>query len=498
MPTVAPPTSQTELTRRSATQLAAAIRAGEVTSREVVDAHIALLDRVNPAINAIVADRYEAARAEADAADARIAAAAEGGAGAAGADGAGLPPLLGVPCTIKESLEVGGMPQSVGLVARRDHRCEADCVIVKRVRDAGAIVLGVTNISELTMWIESDNRVYGRASSPYSPKHSAGGSSGGEGAAVGSGGSPFGIGSDIGGSIRIPAYCGGVFGHKPSKGLVPITGMWPKADGEAAEMVVSGPLTRRAEDLMPVLRVLAGRDTEDPVSRDMELGDPATVALDGLRVVIAEKAFLAPVRAEVQAARERAAGALAASGAVIERVELKDARRAFEAYLGALSLGATVTLANVIEEAGADPFRWGGFLKRGGPHTRAFMLAQAGELIASRAPQGRAKKLVAAAKSFAESVAEVIGDGVMLHPPMTHPPHRHGKTVGRVWSVQPMTTFNLAKVPVTEVPMGLNRHGIPLGVQVAAGPGRDHVSIAVALELERCFGGWVAPEDAGR
>jgi fatty acid amide hydrolase 2 len=471
-----------DLTQRSATQLAAAIRAGEVTSREVVDAHIALHERVHPKINAIVADRFDAARTEADAADARVA-----------AGEADLPPFLGVPCTIKESLEVEGMPWSVGLVARKDVRGERDSEIVRRVRAAGAIVLGVTNISELTMWIESNNRVYGRASSPYSEKHSAGGSSGGEGAAVGSGGSPFGIGSDIGGSIRVPAYCGGVFGHKPSRGLVPTTGMWPVADGEAAEMVVSGPLCRRAEDLMPVLRAIAGRDPEDPVGRDMELGDPGAVSLDGLRVVIAEKAFLTPLRAEVRDVRERAAGALAASGAKIERIDLRDARRAFEAYLAALSAGATTTLAGILEEAGADPFRWSSFARRGGPHTLMFRLTQATELLFGRMPKGREKKLLAAAKSFAESITEAIGDGVMLHPPMTRAPHRHNSTIGRPWVLQTMTTFNLAKVPVTEVPMGLNRKGIPLGVQVAAGPGRDHVSIAVALELERCFGGWVPP-----
>src|SRR4051812_42015054 len=233
----APARATRPLTQRSAVELAAAIRSGATTSREIVDAHIALLERVNPAINAIVADRYDAAREEADAADACVA--------AAGPDES-LPPFLGVPCTIKESLETEGMPWSIGLVARKDVRGERDCEIVRRVRAAGAIVLGVTNVSELTMWIESDNRVYGRASSPYSTRHSAGGSSGGEGAAVGSGGSPFGVGSDMGGSIRIPAYCGGVFGHKASLGLVPVTGMWPAAEGEVAEMVVTGPLARRA------------------------------------------------------------------------------------------------------------------------------------------------------------------------------------------------------------------------------------------------------------
>src|SRR4051812_8578005 len=213
-----------DLTTLSATALAAAIRRGEVTAREVVDAHIALLERAQPRIGAIACDRFELAREEADAADERVKAAS---------DPDDLPPLLGVPCTIKESMAVAGMPNSAGLVARREHISTDTAPPVPRVIDAGGIPLGVTNTSEMTMWIESVNRVYGRTSNAYDPKRTAGGSSGGEGAAVGSGGSPFGLGSDIAGSIRIPAFFNGVFGHKPSVGVVPLSGQFPVAEGEA-------------------------------------------------------------------------------------------------------------------------------------------------------------------------------------------------------------------------------------------------------------------------
>src|SRR5690606_11933987 len=128
------------------------------------------------------------------------------------ADGERLPPLLGVPCTIKESIAIAGMPNCAGVLARRDVRATTTAPVAQRVLDAGAIVLGLTNISEACLWIEADNRVYGRTRNPYDLDRIAGGSSGGEGAAIGSGGSPFGLGSDVCGSIRGPAFFNGVFG----------------------------------------------------------------------------------------------------------------------------------------------------------------------------------------------------------------------------------------------------------------------------------------------
>src|SRR5262249_10765085 len=189
-----------------------------------------------------------------------------------------LPPFLGVPCTIKESFAVQGMPNAAGLVHRADLRSEADAPPVARLRAAGAIPIGVTNTSEATMWIESSNRLYGRTNNADDPTGAGGGSSGGEGAAVGAGFAPIGLGSDIGGSIRLPAFFNGVFGHKPSPGIVPLTGQFPApSSGAAGEMLAAGPLTRRGEDLMPFLRAVAGADPGDPLSRDTEIGDPTEV-----------------------------------------------------------------------------------------------------------------------------------------------------------------------------------------------------------------------------
>jgi fatty acid amide hydrolase 2 len=474
-----------EITERSATDLARAIRERELSSREVVEAHVERARRVNPELKAIAADRFDVALAEADAADERVR-----------AGGAELPPFLGVPCTIKESFAVEGMPNAAGLVHRADVRAEEDAPAVARLRAAGAIPIGVTNTSEATMWIESSNRLYGRTNNAYDRRRTAGGSSGGEGAAVGAGLAPIGLGSDIGGSIRLPAFFNGVFGHKPSPGVVPCSGHFPApvGGGATAEMLGAGPLARRAEDLMPFVRAVAGRDEGDPISRDVELGDPATVDLRGLDVVLTEGATLLPVRGELRDAREQAAGALAAAGASVRRERLTGMRRAVEYYLATLG-DSDQDLLEVfaLEAAPQLPKVALDTLRRRGPHTLPLALTFAAREVAERMPAGRTRKAIAAGAALTRELEDVIGDGVLLHPPFPRVAPRHGATVGRPWVLANAAVFNLSGMPVTQVPLGLGGKGLPLGVQVVARRDRDHVTIAVALELERALGGWVPP-----
>ena len=484
------------VTERSAVDLARSIRRRELSARDVVGAHIERHQRWGPRINALVAERFEDALREAEAADERVAVAADRRVAVAPTAGAPeLPPLLGVPFTVKESIALAGMPFSAGLVARREIRASETATAVQRLIDAGAIPLGVTNTSELTLWIESTNNVYGRTSSPYDAARSAGGSSGGEGAAVGSGGSPFGIAADIAGSIRIPALFCGVFGHKPSSGLVPNTGLYPPAPGDAGRMLGTGPIARRAEDLMPLLRIIAGPDGSDSLVRPATLGDPGAVSLRGLRVATVEDASLLPISRELRDARERAVGALAAAGAVVRSVELRSWRRAALPFLTTLRAGATQTTLELLNEAGAAVPGWRALLRRGGPHTLPMRMT----IAAERLPQvegTRRERMLDAARALGSELIDAIGDGVLLHPVHPRVAPLHGRTVGRPWLVTPAAMFNLAGVPATEAPLGLSSRGLPLGVQVAAGLDRDHVSIAVALELERVFGGWVPPSGA--
>jgi len=286
-----------------------------------------------------------------------------------------------------------------------------------------------------------------------------------------------------------------VFGHKPSLGLVPLTGMYPVAEPGSAtsQLLVNGPLARRAEDLIGVLRVLAGPDGEDPLAVETPLGDPADVSLEGMRVLISERAFVTPIHRRLLAARERAAGALAAGGAKLERLRMGDALRAAEYYVTALSDSGAASTAALLAAEGLDPVGLRAMLRRGGPHTRAMRVFLFVERIFGRPPARRARRAIAAGEAYARELADTLGDGVLLHPPLRDIAPRHGRTIGRMWWPHPMLLFNLGRVPVTQVPLGLNRAGLPLGVQVVAGPGRDHVSIRVAQELERVFGGWVPP-----
>lgn len=471
--------------RLSATELAGFIRSMKLSSREVVEAHIARLKRVNPTINAVVADRFEAARAEADAADDLTKKNGK----------KDLPPLHGVPCTIKESFAFKGMPNTSGLVARKGVRVDRDATTVTRLREAGAIPLGVTNVSELCMWMESHNKVYGRTKNPYNPARIPGGSSGGEGAIIGAGGSPFGLGADIGGSIRIPAFCNGVFGHKPTGGLVPGTGQYPLSENEAARYVTTGPIARRAEDLFPLLKIMAGPDGEDEGCREIELGDPTEVDISSLRVIDVEDDGRVPVTPDLRMAQRRCAEYLAGLGCRVCRVHIDDLRYALEIWSSMLS-AAEDTSFSVLLGNGRPirPFReFARWMAGRSPHT----LPALGLAVLERVPKLLARgasKMENLGQELRRQLVDLIGPGgIMLYPSHGAPAPRHYEPIFRLTRFSYTALFNVMEMPATQVPLGLNDKGLPLGVQVASIHGNDHITIAVAMELERAFGGWVFP-----
>ncbi len=474
------------LTKRSGVELAAAIRAGEVSARDVIDAHIELIERRNPRLNAVVATRFERAREEADAADAAVAKAGKR---------KKLPPLLGVPMTIKESFALDGMPNTAGSRDREHVVADSSATAVQRLIDAGAIPLGVTNTSELTLWIESQNPVWGRTNNAYDLERTAGGSSGGEGAAIGSGFAAFGLGTDIGGSIRLPAYFNGCFGHKPTGCLVPSSGHYPAPNERGATLLGVGPLARRADDLMPVLRAIAGPDGEDATVREVDLGDPADVSIEGLQVTISEDASLLPVSVELRNARIRAAKALRDRGAIVRRVSLPAVKTVVQPYLNAMRESGAMREILIAGNAELPGFGrlFSDAVRGRSRYSTPVLMTLASENLANYMPEALERQAAAAERSLAAQLNEAIGDGILLHPPFSRVVPRHGRTVGRPWLLAPQAVFNLVGLPVTEVPLGLNERGLPLGVQVAAGKDRDHVAIAVALELERAFGGWQPP-----
>lgn len=470
----------------SAMELARQIRARRVSAREVVEAHLAQIERFEPALNAVVVKRYTAARAEADAADARVA--------AAGASEV-LPPLLGVPCTIKESMGVAGLPQTAGLVARRNVCASDDATTVARLRAAGAIPLGLTNVSELLMWMESDNRVYGRTSCAYDLKRTCGGSSGGEGASVGAGGAPFGLGADIGGSIRIPAFFNGVFGHKPTGGLVPATGQYPCAVNGALRYLTTGPLARRAEDLGPLLRILAGPDGRDPGCVAMDIGDERDVDVSRLVVLDVRERIAMAASDDLEAVREQAIQTLARRGARVKKVSLPGLRDGLQIWSAMLEAAGGKTFAELLGDGqavrgGRELVRWA--LGRS-PHT----LPAIGLALLEKVPKllgSTSAKYLEIGRKLRGELDDALGsDGVMPFPPHARVVTRHGFALLPPLRFGYTAIFNVMETPSTAVPMGLDRRGLPLGVQIVGGRGRDALTIAVARVLEDAHGGWVPP-----
>ena len=463
----------------SATALAAAIRKGRTSSRAVLEAHIAALLATRDR-NAWVAERFAQARAEADAADEDVRA----------QHPRAERRFHGVPFTVKESIASAGMPWTAGLVARTGLRAQHDAPVVARMREAGAIPMAATNVSELCMWMESSNAVYGRTSNAYDPHRIAGGSSGGEGSAIGSGASPMGIGADVGGSIRMPAFFNGVFGHKASPGMIPNAGQHPTSDGG---LLATGPLARRAEDLAGLLETLAGPHPDCPRTRDIPLGDPGRVSLHGLTVLDVPDNGLVAVSPGLRDAQARATQALTNAGAKVARAAFGDLKQSFLLWGAAMG-----------EEEGAGAFRgllgrsWGDLLPhlfRRDAHTLPAVVLGLVEDIPTWIPGGNRSALRTLARLRGE-ILEQLGDGVLLYPSYAEVAPPHGQPIRTPWRFVYTAVWNALQLPACQVPLGLDAQGLPTGVQVITAPGNDATALAVACELERAYGGWVPPWQA--
>lgn len=476
-----PAQTMPRVTNMSARALAHAIATRRLSARHVVEEHIEQLTHYSH-LNAIAGERFSAALSEADAIDARLRTARRGDS---------LPPLLGVPCTVKEFIAVRGMPNSAGFPHRRKLRAAEDAPAIARLRSAGAIILGVTNAAGPVFWMETYNPLYGRVNNPYDPRRTAGGSSGGDGAAVACGGSALSIGSDLGGSLRIPAFFNGVFAHLPSVGLIPTTGHFPMAFGDVRRNLYLGPVARRAEDLYLALTTLSGPHPSDPATTLLPLRDPASVPIQGLPVLLAVEATLTKPRADVETARYLAARILETQGASVTEMPLPALRwtiaQALAAFTASLDIASTV--AAILGPAGT-------------PSSSILASAVAAPLavlrLAERAPARRvrtlaARRMINGARESADRLREALGDGALLFPPFPRPAPRHFTTYGQPWLASNTVVFNVLGLPVTQVPTGVNSSGLPLGVQVAAAPGNDHIALRVAESLEAGLGGWTPP-----
>jgi amidase len=293
---------------QSATELAGAIGRKEVSSRELLDEYLERVERLNPSINAVVT---------LDAERARVAAAAADEATARGDD---LGPLHGLPITIKDAIEVEGVRSTGGAVALTDHIPAADAFAVGKLKAAGAVVFGKTNVPEWSGDLQTYNEIFGTTNNPWNTDHVPGGSSGGPAAAVAAGLTSFEIGTDIGGSIRIPSHCCGIFGIKPSFGVVPQRGYLDHVGGGTtdADINVFGPLARSAPDLELLLGVLAGPEPERELAWRLDLPAPRRLELSDYRVGVWFEEADMPIDREQLNILRAAADRLAAAGAKVE------------------------------------------------------------------------------------------------------------------------------------------------------------------------------------
>lgn len=469
----------------SGKQMAEMIRTGKLTSREAVEAHIEQILKVNPDINAVVKDRFGKAREEADAADKKV----------KSSGGRNLPPYHGVPCTIKEAYAFAGMPHTSGVVARKNVVAKEDATAVARLRKAGAIPLGVTNVPELCLWFETHNLIYGRTNNPYDKRRIAGGSSGGEGAVVGAGGSPFGLGSDIGGSIRMPAFFNGVFGHKPTGGLVPGTGHYPAAENEAARYCTYGVLARRSEDLMPLTGIIAGPDGKDMSCLKFSLKNPADFKLKGCTVVYIESNGMFRPSRDLREAQRKCADLFEKKGARTREIKNSKLKYSFLIWSDMLA-AAQDTPFRVMLGNGKPaniPLEYLKWMFRVSDHTIPAITLTLLESV-NNLSKGMIRKFVAMGNDLkAELISEIGENGLLLYPSYPTPAPPHNKPLMTPMHFAYTAILNMMEFPVTQVPLGLNGRGLPLGVQVAALHGNDHMTIAAAGELEKAFGGWVPP-----
>lgn len=455
----------------SAVEQLALLRRGAVSPLELAEEHIRRIERLNPALNALVDFDADRVRARAR-----------------------LPqrgPLAGLPVTVKSSIAVKGYKCEIGSVLNRGFIPEEDAEVVARLRASGATLLGTTNCPEFLMAYETDNLLYGKTSNPWNLDHSAGGSSGGEAAAIGAGLSAGGLGSDSGGSVREPAHFCGICSLKPTPGRVPGRGHLPPCVGPFSILGAIGPMARTIRDVALLFRVISGRDNLDPISAP--LGYCEVSREDAKRIPIGwfEDDGIIPVTTETRQAVRDAAAALERRGFAVRRFrpESLEAARTlwwtFFVQCGAMFYASTIR----------------GREEELSPIFQEFLSIARAELPLASEPL-----LAAWAHSDfvrARLLAEMEQCPLLLTPVCATPAFRHGE---REWRIDGQLVryldamrytqwFNLLASPAAVVPISRSPEGLPIGVQIAGRPFADELVLTVTADLDDEFG-FVAPARA--
>lgn len=460
-------------------ELVAALENRSVSSRELLELHLERIDRLDRTIGAVVTLEPERAMTEAAAVD------------EARAGGRELGPLAGLPITVKDAIATAGIRSTGGAAELRDHVPDEDATVVARVREAGAILFGKTNLPRWSGDYQSTNELFGTTNNPWDLDRTPGGSSGGAAAAVAMGFTSFELGTDIGGSIRLPASFCGVYGHKPSFGAVPTYGYLDNATfhRSVADVNVFGPLTRSVDDLRTIFDLIAGPNPDDETAWSLRLPEPRAARVGDFRVAVWLDDLFSPVEPEVSAVHERLVAELVAAGVQIDRSARPDLDPRTASLIGATLIGNATAISDTPDE-----------------HDEA--------VIAGRALTHRDWDLLDRQRSaIRQRWSEFFRDiDVLLCPVTIAPPFRHvhsplgsnfAHSVLDEHGQRPYVDLLLwnsligsAYLPVTVPPIGRTATGLPVGVQVVAPYLEDRTALAFAGHITEVMGGYEPPPPA--
>jgi amidase len=475
---------------RSATELTAALANKTVSSRELVEAAIARIEALDPKVNAVVVRDFAAARAAATQADAALARGERR-------------PLLGLPMTVKEQFNIDGLPTTWGEPAFKDWRPDADALAVTRLKAAGAVILGKTNVPrQLADW-QTYNEIYGTTNNPWDLSRTPGGSSGGGAAALAAGFVSLELGSDLGGSLRAPAHYCGVYAHKPSQDLIPMRGAAPPgflAIPMRIDLAVAGPMARSAADLALELDVLAGPDDlTDGIGYRLALPPPRHTALKDFRVLLIESHPLYPTASSIRLALDRLAERLGKSRCTVSRSvpQVPDLARTARLYVELLLAFFSVDMPDLRQKlAGAAQALSPDDQSLAACRLRGLAISHPDWVHANRVRAGLRMQWQSLFKDFDVVLCPAMPTPAFAHNP-GGPSTRHLDVDATpvpyddqiVWS----SIATLNGLPATAAPIDRSEIGLPIGVQIMGGYLEDQTTIAFAAALEREYGSFVPP-----
>jgi len=450
-------------------EMAGRIRARDLSPVELVEAHLQQIEKYNPALNAFVMVLAEEALEQAREAERRL------------TSGQELGPLHGVPVTIKDSFDMAGLPTTCGSRFFRERRAAADSTAVRRLRAAGAIPLGKTNCPEFLGNYETDNYIIGRTNSPWDLERTPGGSSGGESAAIASFCSPGGIGSDGGGSIRVPAHFCGIAGLKPTPGRVSAAGHVPEIAHPGGLLGVGGPMARNARDVKLLFEVLAGYDSDDPFSAPVPVRVPD---LSGLRIGLMERFYDVPVQPAIAETMQRAARVAESLGIPVEPFQPRGLERAPNLWWFFFGQLPARTIQALIAGREKDA-HWTGteFMNKAlqEPEPTALKVV---ENLAIR-DKMRAS-ILRQMEEFPILLTPVCGTTAWKHRERRYPTAT--KEIGLFEAMMPVTWLNLLGLPGMVIPFGMDPNGLPVGIQLVGQPYSEELLLELAIRLEEARG----------